>query len=275
MPLNVLIFRLSSSVIWTRPLLINISSCSKNTRLCGWMCGWMSLSNVFRTANIWQKIDNSKSSNRKFRQKVDFFRWRDETWTSWCRGFVCTSTWTRLCLSMLRSFVYVVFQVVFLWIFALQFDFFFEFDCEFDLQLVLQFVFLLNTRPCIDFSPYLWHSSSIRPTLRKGPIYVFFLLLFFLSLEVKAEGGAYGGVLHKGFKGREKRGGERVGSRRRSSCTSSRGFRPNFDTCVNEIQTFQKKVFRFFGFLSFFPYICLVNEWNEWLFESKILIFNF
>ena len=59
-------------------------------------------------------------------------------------------------------------------------------------------------------------------------------------------------MLHKGFKGREKRGGERVGSRRRSSCTSSRGFRPNFDVFfdgfVNESEISRKKVSRFFGF---------------------------
>ena len=35
-----------------------------------------------------------------------------------------------------------------------------------DLQLVLQAVFLLNTRPCIDFNPYLDIRPSIRPTLR-------------------------------------------------------------------------------------------------------------
>lgn len=50
----------------------------------------------------------------------------------------------------------------------------------------------------------------------------------------------------------------------RSSPTLSRGFRPNFDVffdaCVNESENFQKKVYRFFGFLSFLPYICLVNE---------------
>ena len=94
------------------------------------MCERMSLSNVFRIANIWQKIENSKSLDGKFRPKVVFFfRWRDETWTSWCHDFVCTSTWSRLCLSMLRSFVHAV------------------------LQLDLQVVF------CIDLNPYLWHST--------------------------------------------------------------------------------------------------------------------
>lgn len=43
----------------------------------------------FDVANIWQKIDNSKSSSGKFRQKVVFFDEGNETWTSWCRGFVC------------------------------------------------------------------------------------------------------------------------------------------------------------------------------------------
>lgn len=33
----------------------------------------MSLSNVFRDANIWKTFDNSKSSNGKIRQKVVFF----------------------------------------------------------------------------------------------------------------------------------------------------------------------------------------------------------
>ena len=33
----------------------------------------MSLSNVFRTANIWKTFDNSKSLKGKFRQKVVFF----------------------------------------------------------------------------------------------------------------------------------------------------------------------------------------------------------
>ena len=75
-------------------------------------------------------------------------------------------------------------------------------------------------------------------------------------------------MLHKGFKGREKRGGERVGSRRRSQCTSSRGFRPNFDVffdaCVNESEIFRKKVSRFFGFFAFLPYICTVDETKGW-----------
>ena len=50
----------------------------------------------------------------------------------------------------------------------------------------------------------------------------------------------------------------------RSSPTSSRGFRPNFDvffdTCVNKTKNFSKKSSRIFGFLTFLPYICLVNE---------------
>lgn len=135
---------------WTRPLLDKYLVLRKTLDcLCGWMswmCERMSLSNVFRVANIWQKIDNSKSSNGKFRQKVVFFEEGTRIGRV-CVVVLCVCRcWSRLCLSMLRSFVYVVFQVVFLWIFALQFDFFFEFDCEFDLQLVFQFVFLLNIR---------------------------------------------------------------------------------------------------------------------------------
>lgn len=74
------------------------------------------------------------------------------------------------------------------------------------------------------------------------------------------------GVLHKGFKGEEKRGERRVGEgeeRRRSSSTSNRGFCPNFDVffdaCVNESEKFSKKVSRIFGFFTFLPYICTVE----------------
>ena len=73
-------------------------------------------------------------------------------------------------------------------------------------------------------------------------------------------------MLHKGFKGREKRGEERVGSRRRSSCTSSRGFRPNFDVFfdahVNESEIFRKKSFSIFWILTFFA-IYLHRGWDE------------
>ena len=41
-----------------------------------------------------------------------------------------------------------------------------------------------------------------------GPIYVFFLSLFFLSLEVKVEGGLKGGCYTKGLR-EERRGGEK------------------------------------------------------------------
>ena len=87
-------------------------------------------------------------------------------------------------------------------------------------------------------------------------------------------------MLSKGFKGREKRGGERVGSRRRSPCTSSRGFRPNFDVffyaCVNESEFFQKKVSRVFGFLIFLPYICTVDETKRGVLKvQNFLMFHF
>ena len=167
-------FRLLSSSL-NRPLLINISFVSKNTRLFVWMdvvneCVWMS----FVDANVWKSFENSKSSKGKFRQKVVFFRWRDETWTSLC-----------------------VLQL--------------EVVCAFDVLLDVEVVCVcrpssrlsLNIRPCIDFVPYLWHSVhnssliydfffTIRPYLR-----LFSFTLFSFTRGWGRGGGLRGGVTQR------------------------------------------------------------------------------
>ena len=91
----------------------------------------MSLSNVFRTANVWKSFDNSKCLDGKIRQKVVFFDGGTRLGRFGVVVLCVCRPSSRLCLSMLRSFVHIV------------------------LQLDLQAVFLLNTRPCIDFNPYL------------------------------------------------------------------------------------------------------------------------
>ena len=135
----------------------------------------------FDVANIWQKIDNSKSLKGKFRQKVDFFRGRDENWTSWCvlqLEVVCA------CRPSSRLFVeHSTFASTSTHIF--------------DIRPLFGLLFVKALWP-----------KAIWPTLRKGPIYVFFLSLFFLSLEVKVEGGLKGGCYTKGLR-EERRGGEK------------------------------------------------------------------
>ena len=97
----------------------------------------------------------------------------------------------------------------------------------------------------------LW-PKAIWPILRKGPIYVFFLLLFFLSLEVKAEGGLKGGCYTKGLR-EERRGGEKgwgvgEGVRALQVVVLPLFFDVFFDGFVNESEISRKKVSRFFGF---------------------------
>lgn len=82
----------------------------------------------FDVANIWQKIDNSKSSSAKFRQKVDFF-FEEVTRI----GRVCVVV---LCVLQLEeSSVCVDVEVVCV--------------CRPSSRLSL------NIRPCNDFNPYL------------------------------------------------------------------------------------------------------------------------
>ena len=231
----------------------------------------MSLSNVFRKANIWKTFVNSKSSSVKFRQKGVFFF---ENWTIWCRGFVCMSSVfvdvevvfalrpsTRLCLeessvnsmyfSMLRLSFFSSFNSSFCW----TFDFF------------------------IDFNPYLdirlYNRLYIRLSLR---IYV-------VKVEVEVRwgrGGNIRGVLHKGFKGEEKRGERRVGRRRREekefmhfkSWFSSQ-FRCVFRCMCEWKLNLSKKSFSNFWFFNFFA-IYLPCEWMKRMtFESEIRMFNF
>lgn len=119
-------------------------------------------------------------------------------------------------------------------------------------QVDLQAVFLLNTRPCIDFSPYLDTRLSIRPTLRKGPYGLKAFRpkgpygLIFVKSRLRSRGGGYkGGVLHKGFKGEEKRGGEKGGGVGEGDHALQVVV---FDGFVNKTKKFSKKVSRFFGF---------------------------
>ena len=100
------------------------------------------------------------------------------------------------------------------------------------------------------FVKALW-PKAIWPTLRKGPIYVFFLILFFLSLEVKAEGGLKGGCYTKGLR-EERRGGEKGwGVGEGVHALQIEVFASVFDACVNEIQNFQKKILDFLVFKFF------------------------
>lgn len=178
----------------------------------------------FRTANIWQKIDNSKSSSVKFRQKVVFFEEGTRIGrvgvVVWC---VCRPS-SRLCVSMLRS------------------------------------SFASNATLIFDIRPIIRHlhtTSFFSSSLTYGLLFHGLLFHSFLSItSFRARGGLRGGVTQRVIRGKRRGGEKGWGRGRRSPCTSSHGFRPNFDVFfdgfVNESEKFPKKSFSIFWFLTFF-----------------------
>ena len=153
MPRNVPIFRLSSSVIVIEsPFVDKYLELSKNTRLCGWMCEWVWMSNVFQCCKYMAKNRQFQILEGKISAKARFFF---EEGTRLGRVSVYFN---------LRSSVFVDVEVVF----ALRPSSRLVLKSRLCIRCTSRCwgCLSLNTRPCIDFNPYLDIRPSIRPTLR-------------------------------------------------------------------------------------------------------------
>ena len=243
MPLNVPIFRLSSSVMLNSPFVDKYLVVRKTLDCVDecreWVCLWVS----FVDANVWKTFDNSKFSNGKNWQKLVFFRGRTRI------GRVGVVYFN------LKLSVYVDVEVV----------------CVCRPSTRPSSRLSLNIRPCNDFKPYLWHSannSSLYSILHTTSFFfsslftTYYFTLFLSITSFRARGGLKGGCYTRGLRG-ERRGGEKGWGRGiRSSCTSNRGFRPNFDAMCERKWNLSKKNSRFFWILTFFA-IYLLCEWDE------------